>query len=212
MYPPFAGCRRTGVRESRWLVFRTMEFGPRALGGTKHPRRSPQSQDAIRNESQNQISRIIPAVCAVGAARETRGLFRMDVDSPYMLLVRQSGRSAIAMNESKKRCGESTTQYSTFRYSRHYSRRLFGESPDRASRTRIRDTTSLLEAFGAEDRLLRCSSTRPSMFEVNRSVCSPQDAYRCFMRTEMDVLVLENCVLYKANRSHSPRFGLEKGI
>ena len=28
-------------------------------------------------------------------------------------------------------------------------------------------------------------------------VCSPQHAYRCFMATKMDVLVLENCVLYK---------------
>ena len=28
-------------------------------------------------------------------------------------------------------------------------------------------------------------------------VCTPQDAYLCFMRTEMDVLVLENCILYK---------------
>jgi len=28
-------------------------------------------------------------------------------------------------------------------------------------------------------------------------VCSPADSYRCFMRTEMDYLVLENCVLDK---------------
>ena len=28
-------------------------------------------------------------------------------------------------------------------------------------------------------------------------VCSPQDAYRCFMRTEMDVLVLQNQILFK---------------
>ncbi len=28
-------------------------------------------------------------------------------------------------------------------------------------------------------------------------VCTPEDAYLCFMRTEMDILVLENCVLYK---------------
>ena len=28
-------------------------------------------------------------------------------------------------------------------------------------------------------------------------VCSPQDAYRCFMRTEMDLLVLEDCLLWK---------------
>ena len=31
-------------------------------------------------------------------------------------------------------------------------------------------------------------------------VCFPNDAYRCFMRTEMDVLVLENCVLFKSNQ------------
>ena len=28
-------------------------------------------------------------------------------------------------------------------------------------------------------------------------VCTPEDAYRCFMRTEMDVLVLEDCILFK---------------
>ena len=28
-------------------------------------------------------------------------------------------------------------------------------------------------------------------------VCTPQDAYRCFMRTEMDILVLENQIVYK---------------
>ena len=28
-------------------------------------------------------------------------------------------------------------------------------------------------------------------------VCSPEDAYLCFMRTEMDLLVLEDCLLWK---------------
>ena len=31
-------------------------------------------------------------------------------------------------------------------------------------------------------------------------VLSPEDAYRCFMRTDMDVLVLENCVLLKTEQ------------
>jgi len=31
-------------------------------------------------------------------------------------------------------------------------------------------------------------------------VCTPQDAYRCFMASEMDVLVLENCVLRRAEQ------------
>jgi len=32
-------------------------------------------------------------------------------------------------------------------------------------------------------------------------VCSPQDAYRCFMRTNMDVLVLQNQILFKNQQS-----------
>jgi carbamoyltransferase len=28
-------------------------------------------------------------------------------------------------------------------------------------------------------------------------VCTPQDAYRCFLATDMDLLVLEDCVVYK---------------
>ena len=31
-------------------------------------------------------------------------------------------------------------------------------------------------------------------------VCTPEDAYRCFMRTEMDVLVLENLLLFKLDQ------------
>ena len=31
-------------------------------------------------------------------------------------------------------------------------------------------------------------------------VCTPEDAYRCFMRTEMDVLVLENHVLLREDQ------------
>ena len=31
-------------------------------------------------------------------------------------------------------------------------------------------------------------------------VCTPQDAYRCFMRTEMDVLVLQNQLLLKSQQ------------
>ena len=36
-------------------------------------------------------------------------------------------------------------------------------------------------------------------------VCTPQDAYRCFMRTEMDVLVLENQILFKVNQPKSQK-------
>ena len=32
-------------------------------------------------------------------------------------------------------------------------------------------------------------------------VCSPEDAYRCFMRTEMDYLVMENYILDKKDQT-----------
>jgi len=32
-------------------------------------------------------------------------------------------------------------------------------------------------------------------------VCTPEDAYRCFMRTDMDALVLETFVLHKADQA-----------
>jgi carbamoyltransferase len=38
-------------------------------------------------------------------------------------------------------------------------------------------------------------------------VCTPQDAYRCFLASEMDVLVLENCLL---RRSEQPALSAEE--
>ncbi len=36
-------------------------------------------------------------------------------------------------------------------------------------------------------------------------VCTPEDAYRCFMRTDMDVLVLENFLLFKEEQAATPQ-------
>jgi len=57
----------------------------------------------------------------------------------------------------------------------------------------------LLKAFEAKT---GCGVLVNTSFNVRGEpiVGSPQDAYLCFMRTEMDALVLENCMLYKANQ------------
>jgi len=49
------------------------------------------------------------------------------------------------------------------------------------------------------EKLTGCAVMVNTSFNVRGEpiVCTPQDAYRCFMRTEMDALVLENCILYK---------------
>ena len=55
---------------------------------------------------------------------------------------------------------------------------------------------ALIEAF---ERLTGCPLLVNTSFNVRGEpiVCSPQDAYRCFMRTEMDLLVLEDVVLWR---------------
>jgi carbamoyltransferase len=54
----------------------------------------------------------------------------------------------------------------------------------------------LLQAF---DALTGCPILVNTSFNVRGEpiVCTPQDAYRCFLATDMDVLVLEDCVLHK---------------
>ena len=64
-----------------------MEFGPRALGARSilgDPRSPTDAEDA---QSEDQIPREFPPVCAGGAARGCRRLVRARSDSPYMLLV-----------------------------------------------------------------------------------------------------------------------------
>ena len=43
-------------------------------------------------------------------------------------------------------------------------------------------------------------------------VCSPEHAYRCFMATNMDVLVLENYVLYKEQQPQAKHFEADEYI
>jgi len=57
----------------------------------------------------------------------------------------------------------------------------------------------LLAAF---EKKTGCAVVVNTSFNVRGEpiVCTPEDAYRCFMRTEMDVLVLENCILKKEDQ------------
>jgi carbamoyltransferase len=57
----------------------------------------------------------------------------------------------------------------------------------------------LLQAF---DQKTGCGVLVNTSFNVRGEpiVCSPDDAYRCFMRTEMDCLVIENFLLLKADQ------------
>ena len=60
---------------------------------------------------------------------------------------------------------------------------------------------ALIKAF---EGLTDCPILINTSFNVRGEpiVCSPEDAYRCFMRTEMDILVLENAILIKSEQPH----------
>jgi carbamoyltransferase len=127
--------------------------------------------------------------------------FHLDVDSPYMLLVapvkehrrhpiteQQRGLWGIELLNVPRSDIPAVTHLD-------YSARIqtvHAETNPRYYR--------LLQAFEAET---GCAVLVNTSFNVRGEpiVCTPEDAYRCFMRTEMDVLVLENCLLYKADQA-----------
>jgi carbamoyltransferase len=62
-----------------------------------------------------------------------------------------------------------------------------------------KDKPDYYEIISEFEKLTGCPVVVNTSFNVRGEpiVCTPQDAYRCFMRTEMDVLVMEDCILFK---------------
>jgi carbamoyltransferase len=182
-----------------------MEFGPRALGARSilGDSRSPKMQSVmnLKIKYRESFRPFAPAVMADKLGQ----YFELDRPSPYMLLV-------AGVREELKT--PMTTQ----------QQRLFGIEKLNVPRSSIpavthvdysarvqtvhRDTNpgfySLLEHFHA---LTGCAVLVNTSFNVRGEpiVCSPADAYRCFMRTEMDYLVLENFLLAKSEQPDKDR-------
>ena len=174
-----------------------MEFGPRALGGRSilGDPRSPKMQ-AVMNLKIKYRESFRPFAPSV--LRERVGdYFEMDADSPYMLLVapvRECRRIEMS-SEQKNLWGIDLLNVprSDVPAITHvdYSARI--QTVHHQTNPRY---YTLLQEF---EKRTGCPMLVNTSFNVRGEpiVCSPEDAYRCFMRTEMDVLVLENCVLYK---------------
>jgi carbamoyltransferase len=65
-----------------------------------------------------------------------------------------------------------------------------------------KDKRDYYEVISEFDKLTGCPVIVNTSFNVRGEpiVCTPEDAYRCFMRTEMDVLIMENCMLLKEDQ------------
>ncbi|MEP7340313.1 MAG: carbamoyltransferase [Acidobacteriota bacterium] len=174
-----------------------MEFGPRALGARSiiGDARSPKMQSVmnLKIKFRESFRPFAPSVLREHANE----YFDLDVDSPYMLLV-------APVREDKRRRMEREEE------------KLFGieklniprsvipavthvDYSARVQTVRREENPAYYDLIKAFHDLTGCPVIVNTSFNVRGEpiVCTPEDAYRCFMRTEMDYLVMETFLLDK---------------
>ena len=186
-----------------------MEFGPRALGcrSILGDPRSPRMQQKMNVSIKFRESFRPFAPCVLREHVHTYFDMRPEEDSPYMLLVapvRDKWRTPLSVEDRRKmedpdlRVRVSVPR-STVPAITHvdYSARVQTVDAERHGRY-----YRLMKRFHA---LTGCPIVVNTSFNIRSEpiVCSPQDAYRCFMATDMDCLVLENHVLMKEHQTFS---------
>jgi carbamoyltransferase len=182
-----------------------MEFGPRALGARSivGDARSPRMQSVLnlKIKFRESFRPFAPAVMREHVSE----YFDLDCDSPYMLLV--------APVREDKRWKMTPEQDALFGIDKlHVPRSVIPAVTHVDYSARIQTVKreenprfyELLDAFYRETGVPVLVNTS---FNVRGEpiVCTPEDAYRCFMRTEMDYLVIENVVLDKREQPALPQ-------
>jgi carbamoyltransferase len=177
-----------------------MEFGPRALGNRSilgDPRSEKmQRMLNLKIKYRESFRPFAPAVLR----EDMKRYFDMDTDSPYMLLVapvkKDHYRNLSETEQALTGLDKLSAVRSDIPAVTHvdYSARV--QSVHKETNPRFHN---LLEAFKEKT---GCGVLVNTSFNVRDEpiVCAPLDAYRCFMATEMDVLVLENTVLFKEDQ------------
>ena len=180
-----------------------MEFGPRALGARSilGDARSPRMQSVmnLKIKYRESFRPFAPSVLREYVAQ----WFELDEDSPYMLLV-----AGVAECRRRKTTTEEEELWGIDKLNVFRSEVPAVTHVDYSARIQTvrRETNPLYwEIIEAFRRKTGCPVIVNTSFNVRGEpiVCTPDDSYRCFMRTEMDVLVLENFVLEK---KHQPKF------
>ena len=178
-----------------------MEFGPRALGARSilGDPRNPEMQKTLnlRIKYRESFRPFAPSVLREDVA----DYFDLDQDSPYMLLVadvKRNRRRHMSVEEERLfGIDKLNVVRSDIPAVTHvdYSARI---------QTVHKDTNpryyALIEAF---KRRTGCPVLVNTSFNVRGEpiVCTPEDAFRCFMGTEMETLLIGNCALSKAEQT-----------
>lgn len=182
-----------------WMQGR-MEFGPRALGARSvlGDPRSPSMQKTLnlRVKYRESFRPFAPAVLREDVA----DWFELDADSPYMLLVAgvRSERRRAMTDDEKALFGidKLNIARSEIPAVTHidYSARVQTVHADTNPRFH-----KLIERFKAKT---GCPVLVNTSFNVRGEpiVCTPEDAFRCFMGSEIEFLIVGNCLLRKPDQ------------
>jgi carbamoyltransferase len=178
-----------------------MEFGPRALGARSilGDARSPSMQKTLnlKVKYRESFRPFAPSVLAEDAAQ----WFGIDCESPYMLLVADvAEKHRIAMTEDEKKLfgiDKLNVPRSSIPAVTHvdYSARV--QTVHRETNPRYHELISRFK------NLTGCPVIVNTSFNVRGEpiVGSPEDAFRCFMGTEIEALALGNCYLRKERQN-----------
>ena len=179
-----------------------MEFGPRALGSRTiiGDARSKDTQKTInlKIKYRESFRPFAPSVREENISE----YFEIDRPSPYMLLVANVEKSKLLQMSAEQ---ESYFGLKKLNIARSevpaithvdYSARI--QSVNKTTNPRYHQ---MLSAFNEK---YECPVVVNTSFNVRGEpiVCSPKDAYLCFMRTEMDFLLLNNFLLKNLNKNH----------
>jgi carbamoyltransferase len=174
-----------------------MEFGPRALGARSiiGDPRSAEMQSAmnLKIKYRESFRPFAPSVLR----EQVADWFELDTDSPYMLLV-----ADVAVSQRRKMTPGEEALWGIEKLNVKRSEIPAVTHVDYSARIQtVRHETNPLywEIIDAFRLRTGCPVIVNTSFNVRGEpiVCTPEDSYRCFMRTEMDFLVLETCVLEK---------------
>ncbi len=185
-----------------WMQGR-MEYGPRSLGARSilADPRSPKMQKLLnlKIKYRESFRPFAPAVLREKAAE----WFEFNGDSPYMLFVagvRPERRRAMTADEQAlfgiDKLNVVRSQIPAVTHV-DYSARL--QTVDADTNPRFH---ALIERF---NQVTGCPILVNTSFNVRSEpiVCTPEDAFRCFMGTEIDLLVVGNCALRKKDQDAS---------
>ncbi len=177
-----------------------MEFGPRALGARSiigDPRKKDmQSKMNLKIKFRESFRPFAPSILEEDVFNQ----FELEEKSPYMLLVAPVKKEICKKLNKKDQKLKGLKKLDVVRSiipavtHVNYSARV--QTVSKKTNPRY---YKLIESF---KRKTGCPSIINTSFNVRGEpiVRNPQDAYRCFMRTNIDILVLENQILYKSEQ------------